>query len=86
MPETSISMLRLTAHVTITRRNAKKKRQTACPKPYAISSTPSNFKPREQRAVVDSSEQGDLAGAVHGLELSLDESLAAIAKVKGSVA
>jgi len=35
------------------------------------------------RAVIECWEQGDLAGAVHGLELSLDESLAAIAKVKG---
>ena len=31
------------------------------------------------RAVIDSWEQGDLAGAVHGLELSLDEALAALA-------
>ena len=38
------------------------------------------------RAVIESWEQGDLAGAVHGLELSLDESLAAIAKVKGGAA
>jgi hypothetical protein len=38
------------------------------------------------RAVIDSWEQGDLAGAVHGLEMSLDESLAAIAKVKGGAA
>jgi hypothetical protein len=38
------------------------------------------------RAVIDSWEQGDLAGAVHGLELSLDESVAALAKVKGGVA
>jgi hypothetical protein len=35
------------------------------------------------RVVVDSWEQGDLAGAVHGLEMSLDESLAALAKAKG---
>lgn len=35
------------------------------------------------RAVIDSWEQGDLAGAVHGLELSLDDSLAALAKAKG---
>jgi hypothetical protein len=35
------------------------------------------------RAVIDSWEQGDLAGAVHGLEMSLDDSLAAIAKAKG---
>ena len=38
------------------------------------------------RLVIDSWEQGDLAGAVHGLEMSLDESLAAIAKVKGGAA
>jgi hypothetical protein len=38
------------------------------------------------RAVIESWEQGDLAGAVHGLELSLDLSLAAIAKVKGGAA
>lgn len=38
------------------------------------------------RAVVDSWEHGDLAGAVHGLEISLDESLDAIAKVKGGAA
>jgi hypothetical protein len=38
------------------------------------------------RAVIDSWEQGDLAGAVHGLELSLDEALAALAKAKGGVA
>ena len=38
------------------------------------------------RAVIESWEQGDLAGAVHGLELSLDESLAAIAKAKGGAA
>jgi len=38
------------------------------------------------RAVIDSWEQGDLAGAVHGLELSLDDSLAAIAKAKGGAA
>ena len=35
------------------------------------------------RAVIDSWEQGDLAGAVHGLEMSLDESLAALARAKG---
>ena len=35
------------------------------------------------RAVIESWEQGDLAGAVHGLETSLDEARAAIAKVKG---
>jgi hypothetical protein len=38
------------------------------------------------RAVIDSWEQGDLAGAVHGLEMSLDDSLAAVAKVKGGAA
>ena len=38
------------------------------------------------RAVIESWEQGDLAGAVHGLEMSLDESLAAIAKAKGGAA
>ena len=38
------------------------------------------------RAVIESWEKGDLAGAVHGLETSLDESLAAIAKVKGGAA
>jgi hypothetical protein len=38
------------------------------------------------QAVIDSWEQGDLAGAVHGLELSLDESVAALAKVKGGAA
>jgi hypothetical protein len=38
------------------------------------------------RAVIDSWEQGDLAGAVHGLETSLAESLAAIAKAKGGAA
>ncbi len=38
------------------------------------------------RAVIDSWEQGDLAGAVHGLEMSLDETLAALAKAKGGAA
>ena len=38
------------------------------------------------RAVIDSWEKGDLAGAVHGLEMSLDDSLAAIAKAKGGAA
>jgi len=38
------------------------------------------------RLVVDSWARGDLASAVHGLELSLDESLAALAKAKGGVA
>jgi len=38
------------------------------------------------RAVIDSWENGDLAGAVHGLEMSLDESLAAIANAKGGAA
>ena len=38
------------------------------------------------RAVIESWEQGDLAGAVHGLETSLDEARAAIAKVKGGAA
>ena len=38
------------------------------------------------RAVIDSWEQGDLAGAVHGLELSLDEALDALAKAKGGAA
>jgi hypothetical protein len=38
------------------------------------------------RAVIDSWQQGDLAGAVHGLEMSLDESLAALAKAKGGAA
>ena len=38
------------------------------------------------RLVIDSWEQGDLAGAVHGLEMSLDDSLAAIAKMKGGAA
>jgi hypothetical protein len=38
------------------------------------------------RAVIDSWEQGDLAGAVHGLEMSLDEALAALAKAKGGAA
>ena len=38
------------------------------------------------RAVIDSWQQGDLAGAVHGLEMSLDEALAAIAKAKGGAA
>jgi hypothetical protein len=38
------------------------------------------------RAVIDSWQQGDLAGAVHGLEMSLDEALAALAKVKGGAA
>jgi len=38
------------------------------------------------RALIDSWEQGDLAGAVHGLEMSLDESLAALAKAKGGAA
>jgi hypothetical protein len=35
------------------------------------------------RLVIDSWEHGDLAGAMHGLEMSLDDSLAAVAKVKG---
>jgi hypothetical protein len=38
------------------------------------------------RAIIDSWEHGDLAGAVHGLELSLDESVDALAKVKGGAA
>ena len=38
------------------------------------------------RAVIESWERGDLAGAVHGLELSLDGALAAIAKAKGGAA
>jgi hypothetical protein len=38
------------------------------------------------RAVIESWEKGDLAGAVHGLETSLDEARAAIAKVKGGAA
>jgi hypothetical protein len=38
------------------------------------------------RAVNESWERGDLAAAVNGLENSLDESLAAIAKVKGGAA
>jgi hypothetical protein len=38
------------------------------------------------RAVVESWAKGDLAGAVHGLEMSLDESAAALAKVKGGAA
>ena len=36
--------------------------------------------------MIDSWEQGDLAGAVHGLEMSLDEALAALAKAKGGAA
>jgi hypothetical protein len=35
------------------------------------------------RLVIESWERGDLAGAVHGLEMSLDDSLAALAKAKG---
>jgi hypothetical protein len=38
------------------------------------------------RVVIDSWEQGDLAGAVHGLEMSLDETLAALAKAKDGAA
>jgi len=38
------------------------------------------------QAVVDSWEQGDLAGAVNGLEHSLDGAVAALAKVKGGAA
>jgi hypothetical protein len=38
------------------------------------------------RAVIESWEQGDLAGAVHGLEISLDEVRSAIAQVKGGAA
>jgi hypothetical protein len=38
------------------------------------------------RAVIESWERGDLAGAVHGLETSLDDAIAAIAKVKGGAA
>jgi len=38
------------------------------------------------RAVIESWERGDLAAAVNGLENSLDESLTAIAKVKGGAA
>jgi hypothetical protein len=38
------------------------------------------------RAVIESWERGDLAGAVHGLELSLDDSVASIAKAKGGAA
>jgi hypothetical protein len=38
------------------------------------------------RLVIDSWEHSDLAGAVHGLEMSLDDSLAVIAKAKGGAA
>ena len=38
------------------------------------------------REVIDSWEHGDLAGAVHGLETSLDDALAALAKAKGGAA
>jgi hypothetical protein len=38
------------------------------------------------REVIDSWEHGDLAGAVHGLEASLDDALAAVAKAKGGAA
>ncbi len=38
------------------------------------------------RAVIDSWERGDLAGAVHGLEMTLDDALAALAKAKGGAA
>jgi hypothetical protein len=38
------------------------------------------------QAVVDSWERGDLAGAVNGLEHSLDGAVAALAKVKGGAA
>jgi hypothetical protein len=35
------------------------------------------------RAVIDSWEQGDLAGAVHGIQLSVDQALVALSKAKG---
>jgi hypothetical protein len=38
------------------------------------------------RLVIDSWEKGDLASAVHGLEISLDDSLAALAKANGGAA
>ena len=38
------------------------------------------------RAVIESWDQGDLAGAVHGLEMSLDDALDALAKAKGGAA
>lgn len=38
------------------------------------------------RAVIESWEKGDLAGAVHGLEMTLDEAVAAIAEAKGGAA
>ena len=38
------------------------------------------------RAVIESWEKGDLASAVHGLEMSLDDSVVAIAKAKGGAA
>jgi hypothetical protein len=41
---------------------------------------------QKARTVIDSWERGDLAAAVNGLEHSLDEALAAIAKVKGGAA
>jgi hypothetical protein len=62
--------------VTIARRKATKKRRIACSQ--AVRNLIDAFEQQTERAraVIDSWEQGDLAGAVHGLELSLDESLA----------
>jgi len=56
--------------------------------PEAVRDMIDAFTPQTEaaRAVIDSWEQGDLAGAAHGLELSLDESVAALAKVKGGAA
>jgi hypothetical protein len=36
--------------------------------------------------ITDNRADGDLPGAVHGLEMSLDDSLAAVAMVKGGAA
>jgi hypothetical protein len=60
---------------------------TVClPEPIQILVDALEQQTEASRTVIDSWEQGDLAGAVHGLEMSLDESLAALAKAKGGAA
>ena len=79
-------MRRLTAHVTITQEERDEEKTDRMSE--AVRNLIDAFEEQTERAraVIDSWEQGDLAGAVHGLEISLDESLAAIAKVKGGAA
>jgi hypothetical protein len=60
---------------------------TVClPEPIQILVDALEQQTEASRTVIDSWERGDLAGAVHGLEMSLDESLAALAKAKGGAA